>query len=406
VPVRPCCQGFTYRRFELQSVFRLLSAALALVLGAALSACDKSASQSAPQMPPPEVNAVAVQPRDIPITLQYVGRTEGVREVEVRSRVGGILMSWNYTEGSTVKAGQSLFTVDPVPYQTVVARGEADLASSKARHVQAQRDIERLKPLLDQGMVSRKAWDDAIAAEEVGAAQVRAAEAALTEAKLNLGYTRVEAPIAGVSGRALKSEGSLVEAQNTLLTTISQIDPIRVIFSMSEGERLRFNEEASAGRLRLPRDNRFVVTLELADGSRSERPGMVDFSDIRVDAATGTSEFRAVIPNPDHRIRPGQFVRVTLQGAQYPKALAVPQRAVLEAPQGGKIVFTVDDKNLAQPRPVQVGQWAGEDWVITGGLNAGDRVILDGVMKIRPGAPVAIAKPAAPPPQPQAAAKP
>jgi membrane fusion protein, multidrug efflux system len=390
------------------TVVRSVFALLAAVSAAALSACNQSASQTPPQMPPPEVNAVAVQPRDIPITLQYVGRTEGVREVEVRPRVGGILVAWNYTEGSTVKAGQSLFTIDPVPYQTVVARAEADLASSKARHVQAQRDIERLKPLLDQGMVSRKAWDDAIASEEVGAAQVRAAEAALTEAKLNLGYTRVEAPITGVSSRAQKSEGSLVEAQNTLLMTISQIDPIRVIFSMSEGERLRFNEEASAGRLRLPRDNRFVVTLELPDGSRSERPGVVDFSDIRVDAATGTSEFRAVMPNRDQRIRPGQFVRVTLQGAQYSKALAVPQRAVLEGPQG-KIVFTVDDKSLAQPRPVQVGQWAGEDWVITSGLNAGDRVILDGVMKIRPGTPVTIAaaKPAAAQPgQPQATAKP
>jgi membrane fusion protein (multidrug efflux system) len=378
------------------------------MLAAALSACNQSASQTPPQMPPPEVNAAAVQPRDIPISLQYVGRTEGVRETEVRPRVGGILLRWNYTEGSTVKAGQSLFTIDPVPYQTVVARTEADLASAKARHVQAQRDIERLKPLLDQGMVSRKAWDDAIAAEEVGAAQVRAAEAALTEAKLNLSYTRVEAPITGVSGRAMKSEGSLVEAQNTLLTTISQIDPIRVIFSMSEGERLRFNEEASAGRLKLPRDNRFVVSLELPDGSRSERAGVVDFSDIRVDAATGTSEFRAVMPNPDQRIRPGQFVRVTLQGAQYPKALAVPQRAVLEGPQG-KIVLIVDEKGLAQPRPVQVGQWAGEDWVITSGLNAGDKVILDGVMKIKPGAPVTIAaaKPAAPAPaQPQATAKP
>jgi membrane fusion protein, multidrug efflux system len=370
--------------------------ACALALAVSLNGCGQSASQAPPQMPPPEVNAATVQPRDIPITLQYVGRTEGVREVEVRPRVGGILLAWNYTEGSRVTAGQSLFTIDPVPYQTAMARAEADLASANARLVQAQRDIERIKPLAEQGMISRKAYDDAIAAEEVAKAQVKSADAALTEAKLNLGYTRVEAPITGVSSRALKSEGSLVEAQNSLLTTISQIDPIRVIFSMSEGERLRFNEEASAGRLRLPRDNRFTVSLELPDGSRSERAGVVDFSDIRVDAATGTSEFRATLPNPDQRIRPGQFVRVTLQGAQYSKALAVPQRAVLEGPQG-KIVFTVDDKGLAQPRPVQVGQWAGEDWVITAGLNPGDRVILDGVMKIRPGAPVSIApsKPAA-----------
>jgi membrane fusion protein (multidrug efflux system) len=365
--------------------------ACALALVATLAACGDSASQAPPQMPPPEVNAVALEPRDIPITLQYVGRTEGVREVEVRPRVGGILLAWNYKEGSTVKAGESLFTIDPVPYQNAVARAEADLASAQARHVQAQRDVERIEPLVEQGMVSRKAYDDAIAAEQVGAAQVKAAEAALAEAKLNLSYTRVEAPITGVSSRALQSEGSLVEAQRSLLTTISQIDPIRVIFSMSEGERLRFREAAEAGRIRLPRDNRFGVTLELPDGSRSQRPGVVDFSDIRVDPATGTTEFRAVLPNPEQRIRPGQFVRVTVEGAQYSRALAVPQRAVLEGPQG-KIVFVVDDKGLAQPRPVQVGDWAGEEWVITSGLDAGDRVIVDGVMKIQPGAPVTIAQ--------------
>lgn len=342
-------------------------------------------------MPPPEVNAVLVEPVDIPISLEYVGRTEGAREVEVRPRVGGILLAWNYAEGSTVRAGQSLFTIDPVPYQNAVAHAEADLASAQARHLLSQRDIERIEPLVDQGMVSRKAYDDAIAAEQVAAAQVKAAKAVLTEATLNLGYTRVEAPITGVSGRALQSEGSLVEAQRSLLTTISQIDPIRVIFSMSEGERLRFREAAEAGRITLPRDNRFSVTLELPDGSRSQRPGVVDFSDIRVDPATGTTEFRAALPNPDQRIRPGQFVRVTMEGARYSRALAVPQRAVLEGPQG-KVVFIVDDKGLAQPRPVQVGDWAGEEWVITSGLNAGDRVIVDGVMKIQPGAPVTIAQ--------------
>jgi len=367
-----------------------------------VAACDRSGQQGPPQMPPPEVSAVSVVPRDIPITLEYVGRTEGVREVEVRPRVSGILLRWNYTEGSHVKAGQSLFSVDPAPFQTVVARAEAELASARARVAQAQRDLERLKPLLDQGMVSRKAYDDAIAADEVALAQVQGAQAALAEAKLNLAYTRVEAPISGVTSRALKSEGSLVEAQDTLLTTISQIDPVRVIFSMSEAERLRFNEQASAGKLRLPRDNRFAVTVVLPDGSTSERSGVVEFSDIRVDPATGTTEFRAVIPNPDRRIRPGQFVRVTLRGAQHVQALAVPQRAVLEGPQG-KILLVVDDKGMAQPRPVQVGEWAGEDWVISDGLKPGERVIVDGVVKVRPGMPVKVAET---PPAAQAAAQP
>ena len=368
----------------------------------ALAGCQPSPPPAPAQMPPPEVSVVSVQPRDIPITLEYVGRTEGVREVEVRPRVAGILQRWNFTEGSSVKAGQSLFTIDPAPFQAIVARAEADLASAKARVAQAQRDLERLKPLLDQGMVSRKAYDDAIAADEVARAQLQGAQAALSEARLNLGYTGVAAPISGVTSRALKSEGSLVEAQNTLLTSISQIDPIRVIFSMSEAERLKFNEQAAAGKVRLPRDNRFAATLQLPDGSSSERSGVVEFSDIRVDPATGTTEFRAVIPNPDQRIRPGQFVRVILRGAQHVRALAVPQRAVLEGPQG-KIVFVVDDKSMAQPRPVQVGDWAGEEWVIKEGLKPGERVVVDGVVKIRPGAPVTIA---AAPGAAQPAAKP
>jgi membrane fusion protein (multidrug efflux system) len=358
-------------------------------------------------MPPPEVNAVTMQPRDLPIQLEYVGQTEGIRDAEVRPRVSGILERWNYTEGSSVRAGQSLFTIDPAPFQVLVARADADLATAQARLVQAQRDIERLKPLLDQGMVSQKAFDDALAAKDVGAAQVKAAQAALAEAKLNVGYTRVEAPISGVASRALVSEGSLVEAQRTLLTMVSQIDPIRVIFSMAEAERLKLASETAAGRLRMPKANRFVVTLLLPDGSTSEKPGIVEFSDVRVNPETGTTEFRAVLPNPGQRLRPGQFVRVRLQGAQYVNALAVPQRAVLEGPQG-KMLFVVDEKGLAQPRPVKVGDWAGEDWVITGGLNPGDRVIVDGVMKIRPGAPVTIAQtqPPSAAAQPPAAAKP
>ena len=389
-------------RFLRQRAPWLGRCALLAFAAIALTSCNRSQQQAPGQMPPPEVSAVSVQPRDIPITLEYVGRTEGGREVEVRARVNGILQRWNYTEGSNVKAGQSLFTIDPAPFQALVACADADLASAKARVAQAQRDLDRLKPLLDQGMVSRKAYDDAIAGDEVARAQLQGAEAALSQARLDLQYTRVEAPISGVTSRALKSEGSLIEAQNTLLTSISQIDPIRVIFSMSEGERLKFNEQAAAGKLRLPRDNRFAATLKLPDGSTSERSGVVEFSDIRVDPATGTTEFRAIIPNPDHRIRPGQFVRVTLRGAQHVRALAVPQRAVLEGPQG-KIVFIVDDKGMAQPRPVQVGDWAGEEWVIKEGLNPGERVIVDGVVKIRPGAPVKIADaPAAP----QAAAQP
>jgi len=364
--------------------------ALALMSVLVAAGCGKPAAQQTGQMPP-EVNVVTVHPRDIAATFEQVGQTAGVREVEVRPRVTGILLRWNYKEGGAVQAGRSLFTIDPAPFQIAVAKADADLASARAKDAQTERDIERLQPLYEQGMVSRKAFDDALSAKEVAAAGVKAAKAALTQAKLDLEYTRVEAPISGVTSRALKSEGSLVEAQQTLLTTISQVDPIHVIFSISESEHLKLNREAAAGRLQLPRDGRFTVTVRLSDGTTYARPGRVDFSDVRINPETGTSEARAVLPNSDQSLRPGQFVRVTLAGATYINALAVPQRAVLEGPTG-KIVMTVNAQGLVEPRPVEVGAWAGADWIITSGLNAGDRVIVDGVMKARPGAPVKIAE--------------
>jgi membrane fusion protein (multidrug efflux system) len=365
--------------------------ALGVAIATFTAGCDAPSAQGPAQMPPPSVSVVTMESRTIPATFDYVGQTAGVREVEVRPRVSGILLKWNYDEGKPVRAGQSLFTIDPAPFQAALARAEAELAAARARLEAARLDVERTRPLADQGMLSRKALDDAVAAHQVGAAGVQVAEAVLTEARLNLGYTRVEAPISGITSRALMSEGSLVEAQNTLLTTISQVEPIHVIFSVSESDRLRLSSEVTAGRLVLPKENRFKVTVTLADGSVAERAGTVDFADVRVNPETGTSELRAVLSNPDGRLRPGQFVRVNLQGARYPNALAVPQRAVLEGPQG-KLVMVVNDKSIAEPRPVQVGEWAGSDWIVTSGLAAGDRVIVDGVMRIQPGAPVTVAQ--------------
>jgi len=334
---------------------------------------------------------VTVQPRDLPITSEYVGQIQGIREVEVRPRVSGILEHWNYKEGSAVQAGQSLFTIDPEPFRADLEKAEADLASAEASLSQATRNAARLKPLWEAKAVSQKEYDDAVSTEQVAAANMKAAQAAVTQARLNLSYTRVEAPISGITSRALKSEGSLVEAQQTLLTTISQIDPIHVIFSFTETEHLGFTRAVSEGRLKLPKDGRFDVKLKLADGSEYARAGKVDFTDVRVDSNTGTIEARAVIPNPQHLLRPGQFVRVQLSGAIRPAAIAIPQRAVLEGP-NTKIVMTVNAQGVAEPRPVQVGDWSGEDWVITSGLNPGDKVIVDGVVKARPGSPVKIAE--------------
>jgi len=342
-------------------------------------------------MPPPEVTVAVVTPRDLPVTFEYVAQISGVREVEVRPRVSGILEKWNFIEGGKVTTGQSLFTIDAAPYRAALAKTEADLVSAQASFDQARRNAARLKPLYEARAVSQKEFDDAISGEQVAGANVKAAQAAQTEARLNLSYTRVEAPISGITSRALQSEGSLVQAQQTLLTKISQLDPVHVISSFTEAEHLKFTRAAADGTLRLPKYGKFDVKLKLADGSEYARPGKVDFTDVRVDPATGTIDARAVIGNPQGLLRPGQFARVQLSGGVRPNAIALPQRAVLEGP-GTKIVLTVNAQGIVEPRPVQAGDWTGDEWVIIGGLKAGDQVIVDGVVKARPGSPVKIAQ--------------
>jgi membrane fusion protein (multidrug efflux system) len=369
--------------------------AVAFIL-VALGACQKSAPTQAPGgMPPPEVTVAVVNPRDLPANIEHVAQISGIREVEVRPRVSGILEKWNFTEGGKVAAGQSLFTIDAAPYRAALSRAEADLVSAQASFDQAKRNAARLKPLYDAKAVSQKEYDDATSGEQVADASVKAAQAAVTEARLNLLYTRVEAPISGITSRAMQSEGSLVQAQQTLLTKISQIDQVYVIFSFTEAEHLKFTRAMADGTLRLPKDGKFDVTLKLADGSEYARQGKVNFTDVRVDPATGTIEARAVVANPQGLLRPGQFARVTLAGGMRPGAIAIPQRAVLEGP-GTKIVLTVNAQGIVEPRPVQVGDWSGEDWIILGGLKGGDQVIVDGIVKARPGSPVRIAQAPAP----------
>jgi len=356
-----------------------------------LSACG--AGGGPPKMPPPEVTAVTVEPRNLPATFEYVGQVAGIREVEVRPRVSGILEKWNYTEGAAVQAGQSLFTIDPAPFRAALERADAQLAAAQATREQAQRLVDRLKPLYDTQLVSQQDYDNSVSALQVAEANVAAAKAALTEARLNLDYTRVEAPITGITSRALMSEGSLVTAQQTLLTTISQIDPIYVTFSFTEDERLKFTRAIADKRLTLPRDGKFDVALTLADGTNYAHTGKVNFTDVRVNTSTGTIDARAVMPNPEHLLSPGQFVRVKLSGAVRTNVIAIPQRAVLEGP-NTKIVMLVNGQGLVEPRPVQVDDWTGDEWLITGGLKPGETVIIDGVVRARPGAPVTIAQPA------------
>jgi membrane fusion protein (multidrug efflux system) len=384
--------------------YPLVLASLSLIL----AACNPSGGQPGAHggpgsgMPPAAVSTMTVEPKAILAPFEYTGQTAGSREVEVRARVRGILQSRNFTEGGTVKKGQSLYTIDAAPFQAALAKAEADLAGVSARLEQAKRNAARLLPLYAEKAVSQKDFDDAASAEAIGEADVKAARARLAEARLDLAYTRVEAPVSGIVGRSLPSEGTLISGADVLLTTITQVDPLWVNFGIPDADWLRMRSEVDAGRLILPKDDRFEVRLRLADGQIVSRTGWLTFSDIRVSGQTGTSDARAVIANADEKLRPGQFVRVTLTGATRPGAVLVPQRAVLDGPQG-KFVYVVDDKSAAQPRPVELGEWAGSDWIITGGLKAGDRVIIDGVMRIGPGAPVQAASVDGAPPTPQVA---
>ncbi len=353
-------------------------------------------------MPPAEVHVATVQPQTLPVTLEYTGQTAGSREVEVRARVTGILLSRNFREGAPVKQGQSLFTIDPAPFEAALARAQADVAAAEARVDQAKRNAARLKPLYAEKAVSQKEYDDAVSGELIGAADLKAARARLDEAKLNLSYTKVAAPVSGVTTRALPSEGTLVSGPNVLLTSVIQVDPIWVNFGIPDNEQAALQRDAEAGRLSLPKN--FEVELRMADGSKYPRKGKLSFSDVRISPGTGTREARAELPNPDGALRPGQFVRVILHGATRPNALTVPQRAVLEGPQG-KFVYVVNEKSAAEPRPVQAGEWSGDTWIITSGLKPGERVIVDGLLKLGPGAPVKIAE-QKPPPEKSAEQKP
>src|SRR6266700_2488677 len=344
------------------------AAASIAIVSALLSGCEQAASQPQGRVPP-EVAVVAVQAQSVPAAFEYVGQIAGSREVEVRARVTGIVLKRNYRECRPVAQGRSMFTIDPAPFEVAVARAEAALASADARFAQTQRNSARLKPLFEAKAASQKDYDDA---------------------RLNIGYTRVEAPVSGIAGRALRSEGTYVSGPDVLLTTVSQIDPIYVLFGVSDEERLKLARETDAGRLTLPKDGQFEVTVKLADGSVHGEAGKLNFSDVHVSGNTGTSEARAELPNPGGLLHPGQFVRVTLKGAQRPGAIMVPQRAVLEGPKG-KFVYVVNSESRAEPRPVELGDWQGNAWIVTAGLNPGDKVIVDGGMKIGAGAPVTVA---------------
>ncbi|HLX24358.1 MAG TPA: efflux RND transporter periplasmic adaptor subunit [Usitatibacter sp.] len=350
-------------------------------------------------MPPTPVAVQEIQPHTVAVQFEYPAQTAGSREAEVRARVSGILLKRNYEEGATVREGQSLFTLDSAPYEAAVARAEADVSSAEAKLNNASRNFKRMKPLFDAKAASQKDLDDATSGQEVAAADLKSATARLADARRDLAYTKVESPITGVTSRSLKSEGTLIAGPQDLLTTVSQVDPIWVNFGLSEGEQAALKRDAAAGKLILPKDGRFDVSIRFEDGREYSRSGRLVFTDIRVNAQTGTSDARAEIANPGGDVHPGQFVRISLKGATRPNAITVPQRAVQEGPQG-KVVYLFTKENKAEPRPVVLGDWTGADWIVLNGLAPGDKVITDGLMKVMmmPGAPLVVGDPNAPPP--------
>jgi membrane fusion protein (multidrug efflux system) len=345
-------------------------------------------------MPPAAVSVITTVQRDVPVRYEYVAQTAGYREVEVRARVTGILLKRGYQEGAAVKKGQSLFTIDPAPFQVALARAEADLSVAEVKLAQARRELARLKPVIEARAISQKELDDSTSAEQVAQAEVLSLRARVNEARLNLTYTRVESPLSGIAGRAAVSEGALISGPNILLASVTQTDPMYVIFGVPDREHLSLRHDVTQGRLRLPADRRFQARIKLADGTLYDEVGTLNFTDVRVNTQTGTSESRAEFSNKNNTLRAGEFVRIILEGAVRPDAIVVPQRAVLESPKG-KFVYVVSADGKAESRPVEVGAWADEGWVINSGLKPGERVITDGVMKLGPGAPVQVTDPKA-----------
>jgi membrane fusion protein (multidrug efflux system) len=386
-------------------VFSLIATAL-VIAGCSRADEHKGAKGG---FPPAAVTVQEVKAVTVPVQFEYVGQTAGSKEAEVRARVQGVLERRTYQEGGYVKSGQLLFVIDPRPYAAQLQAAEADLARAQAQYAQVKRNFDRVKPLADSNALSRREYDEAVSNEEIGAAAIKQAQARLTEARLNLSYTTVSSPVNGYASRAQKSEGSLVTpGDESLLTTVSQIDPIHVKFSVSEQEQLRLNQLLSSGKLAAPSSekggkNGYSVLVRLSDGSTYPTAGKLSFVDTRINPGTGSFDAQAEIPNPDHALLPGLFVRVVLQGAKRSDTILVPQRAVMDSPQG-KFVYvpgkSQDGRDVALPRPVTVGDWVEFDgqnqWIVESGLKPGDPVIVEGTAKIFPvpgGSPILLGPP-------------
>lgn len=362
------------------------SAALVLIVFS-VAGCGKATSDSQKQSdkPPPEVAVVTVSPERIALSTELPGRLEASRVAEVRARVAGIVQKREFDEGSDVEANDVLFRIDPRPFQAAYASAQAAVAKAEAAQFLADLKVKRYKPLVESNAISKLEYDDAIAAQKQAAAEIASAKAARQTASLNLGYATVTAPISGRIGRAYVTEGALVgQGEASLLAIVQQIDPIYLNLTQSSTDALRLQTAIANGRIKGVGDGQAKITLTTEDGHVYPHAGKLLFSDLTVDASTGAVSLRAVFPNPDHVLLPGMYVRTRLEQAVNEQAISVPQQSVIRSNEGASVWVVGADGKVAA-RSITTGSVQGNDWLVRSGLTAGDRVIVEGLQKIKPG---------------------
>ena len=357
-----------------------------------MGGCGKQRALSVPKAGPPEVAVTVIKPRHISLTTELPGRTSPHLVAEVRPQVSGIIQKRLFAEGSDVRAGQVLYEIDPAPFEAAYDSAKAAQAKAEANVVPARLTEERYRDLVKIKAVSRQDYDNAYAAMRQAEAELAAAKAAVETARINLGYTKIKAPISGRIGRSAVTVGALVTAdQPAALATILQLDPIYVDLTRSSAEMLRFKREmADSGLKRGSGPGQARVRLLLEDGSTYPLPGVMKFSEVNVEQSTGSITMRAVFPNPKHILLPGMFVRAIVDEGSSSKAILVPQRGVTRDPKGDAMVMVVGAGDKVEPRVIRVVRTVGDNWLVSDGLKAGDRVILEGIQRAHPGMPVKV----------------
>src|SRR3990172_7930877 len=361
---------------------------------AALAAAGCSKEAPPPQRPVPEVTVVAIKPQDIPYTPNFVAQTESSRQVNIVARVSGFLDRIAYQEGELVKEGQLLFQLDPKPFQAQLEAARGELQSQQARFTTAQANLGRVKPLAQQNALSQADLDKAQGEFDASKAAVFSAQAKVTEAELNLGYATIRSPVTGLASRALQRQGAFVNAmsESANLTYVAAVDPIWVTFSVSQNLTAKWREETTSGRIVQPKNRDYEIEVLLPDGTRYPNRGKINFADPSFSQDTGSFMVRAALPNPKRELQPGMFVTAYARGAIRPNAIVVPQLAVQQG-SNGHLVYVIKQDGTAEVRPVVVGDYYGEkEIVVASGLHAGDRVVVEGVLRGIPGQRVKIAE--------------